>query len=172
MILKLQGVWMLVNGNDREARNASAFTTLASTMEDSTFRTIQNMDDVTEAWKKLKVIYKPPGSRAFYCLMKEAMTLKMEGRTVESLAQRIENLWDDLCESAPDGETLPRSLKISILLMALPADYAQTAMMIEGNTGIMFNHAVSLLRNESLRRLNVNVHAATTTLDSSPVSSR
>ncbi|KAI9813356.1 MAG: hypothetical protein M1826_002524 [Phylliscum demangeonii] len=97
------GVWSLVNGDEIrpvdgkdwqwwEARNASAFTTLASTIEDSTFWTIQNMDDVTEAWKKLKVIYKPPGSQAFYRLMKEAMTLKMESKTVELLAQRIENL--------------------------------------------------------------------------------
>ncbi|KAI9814322.1 MAG: hypothetical protein M1826_002288 [Phylliscum demangeonii] len=59
----------------------------------SVHRTIQNVENAAEAGKKLKTIYQPPGSQAFYRFMREAMNIKMGHRTVELLAQQVENLW-------------------------------------------------------------------------------
>ncbi|KAI9833977.1 MAG: hypothetical protein M1826_005882 [Phylliscum demangeonii] len=71
-LLKIQGAWGLVDGDELEPfggdggqwemRNANALATLGSTMEDSVFRTIHNVENATEAWRELKTIYQPPGS--------------------------------------------------------------------------------------------------------------
>ncbi|KAI9825191.1 MAG: hypothetical protein M1826_007048 [Phylliscum demangeonii] len=92
----------------------------------------------------------------------------MGNRTANSLAQQVENLLDDIREAMPDGETLPAGLTLSILLNALPMEYVQTAVTIEGTPNIFFDNAALPLRNESMRRQNVGGSAVAVTVTADP----
>jgi hypothetical protein len=110
-LLDIQGVWAIVNGEDKEPNdkapeetsrvwrrgNGIAIAILGNSIEEAEFRAIRSIRNAAEAWRKLRNIHRPDGDQAYYRVMTRIMRLRADtGVTIQEASQRLEDLWSEL----------------------------------------------------------------------------
>ena len=167
ILLEIQGVWSIVNGEEREpARNAAvavkqdwkrrngiALAILAGSIEEQEYQAIRNITKASEAWQKLRDIHRPEGNQAYYHTIVQIMKLRADGSTsIRELSQKLETLWYELKDvEHKDPEERERQFKVCLLLNALPTEYEHMVSHMQATPDLTYDQAIKRLRHEELR---------------------
>ena len=107
ILLDIQGVWTVVNGEEKQPdegvatdeiqswrqRNGIARAILGGSIDENEYRPIRSIRNAANAWTKLRDIHRPGGEQAYYQIMTRIMRLQTEGSTsIQEASQKLEDL--------------------------------------------------------------------------------